>query len=97
MDTQLNNYRNGMKPIYFISALDGKILLHTKDEIVKRSANVDELAGVLVKHGTKNCIISSSVEFSDEDGFPDNDAMDIVEKAIDKAKEIRNKTKRAKS
>ena len=83
-------------PIYFISALDGKILLHTKDEIVKRSANVDELARVLVKHGTKNCIISSSVEFSDEDGFPDNDAMDIVEKAIDKAKELRKVTRASK-
>jgi len=81
-----------MKPIDFISALDGKILLHANREIVERSANVDELAGVLVKHGTKNCIISSSVEFSEEDGFPDNDAMDIVEKAIDKAKEQRNES-----
>ena len=79
--------RNGMNPIDFISALDGKILLHTEDEIVKRSANMDELADVFVKHGTKNCFISSSVEFSNENGFPDNDAMDIVEKAIDKAKE----------
>jgi len=78
-----------MTTIDFISALDGKILLHADREIVSRSANVDELAGVLVKHGTKNCIISSSVEFSEEEGFPEGDAMDVVEKAIEKSKERR--------
>ena len=77
---------DGMKPIDFISALDGKILLHANEEIVSRSANVDELAGVFARHGTKNCIVSSSVDFSEEEGFPKGDAMDLVEKAIEKSK-----------
>ena len=38
-----------MNPIDFISALDGKILLHANEEIVSRSANVDELAKVFAK------------------------------------------------
>ena len=75
-----------MNPIDFISALDGKILLHANEEIVSRSANVDELAKVFAKHGTKNCIVSSSVDFSEEEGFPKGDAMDLVEKAIEKSK-----------
>ena len=42
-----------MNPIDFISALDGKILLHANEEIVSRSANVAELAKVFAKHGAK--------------------------------------------
>ena len=74
--------------IDFISAADGKILLHANQKIVKRSNDVDELAKSIAKHGTKDCIISSSVEFSSEHGFTDDNAMSIVELAIEKAREI---------
>ena len=74
--------------IDLISAEDGKIALHANKKIVKRSNKVEELAKSIAKHGTKNCIVSSSVEFSSEYGFANDNAMEIVDLAIKKAKEI---------
>ena len=74
--------------IDFITAEDGKIVLHANKKIVKRSNKVEELANSIAKHGTKNCIVSSSVEFSSEYGFANDNAMEIVDLAIKKAKEI---------
>lgn len=74
--------------IDFISAEDGKIVLHANKKIVKRSNKVEELANSIAKHNTKNCIVSSSVEFSSEYGFANDNAMEIVDLAIKKAKEI---------
>jgi hypothetical protein len=73
--------------IDFISAEDGKIVLHANKKIVKRSNKVGELAKSIAKYGTKDCIVSSSVEFSSEYGFANDNAMEIVDLAIKKAKE----------
>ena len=73
--------------IDFISAEDGKIVLHVSKKIVKRSNKAGELAKSIAKYGTKDCIVSSSVEFSSEYGFTDDNAMEIVDLAIKKAKE----------
>ena len=73
--------------IDFISAEDGKIVLHANKKIVKRSNKVGELAKSIAKYGTKDCIVLSSVEFSSEYGFADDNAMEIVDLAIKKAKE----------
>ena len=73
--------------IDFISAEDGKIVLHANKKIVKRSNKPGELAKSIAKYGTKNCIVSSSVEFSSEYGFADDNAMEIVDLALKKAKE----------
>ena len=72
--------------IDFISAEDGKIVLHAKKKIVKRSNKIEELARSIAKNGIKDCIVSSSVEFSSEFGFADDNAMEIVKLAIEKAK-----------
>ena len=86
-DTKEKRERRNAVSIDFISAEDGKIVLHANEKIVKRSNKAEELAKSIARYGTKDCIVSSSVEFSSEYGFADNNAMKIVELAIEKAKE----------
>ena len=73
--------------IDFISAEDGKIVLFSNNKVVKQSNKTEELAKSIAEFGMKNCIVSSSVEFSSEFGFADDNAMKIIEIAIEKAKE----------
>tara|TARA_A100000172_G_C3007228_1_gene98415 strand:+ start:293 stop:523 length:231 start_codon:yes stop_codon:yes gene_type:complete len=73
--------------IDFISAEDGKIVLYSNKKILQRSNKTEELAKSIAEFGIKDCIVSSSVEFSSEFGFADDNAMEIVEIAIEKAKE----------
>ena len=73
--------------IDFISAEGGQIVLFANNKVVKRSNKIEELARSIAKNGIKDCIVSSSVEFSSEFGFADDNAMEIVELAIEKAKE----------
>ena len=75
------------QPIEFITAEEGKIVLFIKDARrtsvpVCRSADVNELAAVLRKHGM-DAYHSSSMDFAAEYGFATNDeAHDILDAAV---------------